>query len=1324
MSYPRVLGAISDRLRIPAPDGRTRFRIVDFSGPPVAFSPRTGRRIETENEGGLFYFAEELEGAAPIWAVGPNGYQTPAGVTGVPPAAAGLAEASNAADYLVLSAPGLLASAERLAQYRRSQDGFGVRVVNVRQVFDEFGYGVPTPLAIRRFIRATQRWRVPPRFVVLVGDATYRAPTAPPPAWELPSYGNAVSDSWFAMQTNGTLDFTESVALGRLPITEAAEMDLFLRKLTTLESSPPADWHKRALFLSGGISSSEQAQFDAFIQRWATDAARPPAGADTTTISKQSDEILDTSLQDSIRVALEAGNSWLTYFGHSAADTWELVTDPPAEFGNEGRLPVVVSLGCRTGNFAAVAGRRILAEELLFAGEAGAIAHWGSSELGYVSESRTLGTLANQIVFEEFGTLGDTARVIGLAFQEAKRRFSTQATVFSASNIPLKHLLQYALIGDPATRMPYPTRPDLVVEASDVRVTPAVPVLADSALTATVTLRNRGVFPTDSVTVRLRHQRPTRGDTLLAARVAPFGLSAEIAFRLPLTAADVGTHRVEATADPLNEIAEFDEMNNTSGVVTQTVFANGLATVVPLDFGTAPLQPVLRAALALQAAGDGPPQALFEIDREPSFASAAVQRSAPIAVANGYADWTPPLALAAGQPYFWRVRLAGDASAEAWSGARFTAEAAPAADFVQDGALFADTDTDGFVSYDADADAWTFTDYRVNVLTHAEGVDTSFKGQFLVNSGAPILRLSAGYGVLVLDGQTGRVRTFGSAQPYLAGQEDAAVDSLRALITELPEPGDYVVVRTRNLFTSGPVAPGLVDLLRELGSTAADTLRYEDLHLIVTQVGRPGTFWERAVDLGDAPNGFITLDTTLTFSYPEGVATSPPIGPARGWERLDWDARAASGSVTLDVLGTGDAVVLDGLTGGSADLSGIRHQDHPTLRLRARFADESQAATPQLERWAVFFDPVPELVLDPDLLVLPSDSLQEGEPLDFTVPVRNLSFAPSDSVRVTVTVTDEENRTRSVLDRWIPPVLADAVAEVPASADTRGLVGTNLVTARAEQPDPEKLTYNNVAVSRFAVQPDRARPLLRVLVDGEPLENDPGRVLNTQAFGIPYVSATPVIEVTLEDGNDFLALTDPSAVRLTLDGQRVPAEQLQFEPGGGGGPARVRYEPGLLADTLHTLTVAASDASGNPALIGNPDYDLAADSLAQLTEYQVHFRVASTPEIFSAYPYPNPMSRETRFLLRSATDLRSYDDLRIRIYTVAGRLIRELDVLGGDGVDGSLGANWNGVRWDGRDEDGDPVASGIYLYRVLARADGSEVRVQGGNDIERIAVIR
>ena len=35
-------------------------------------------------------------------------------------------------------------------------------------------------------------------------------------------------------------------------------------------------------------------------------------------------------------------------------------------------------------------------------------------------------------------------------------------------------------------------------------------------------------------------------------------------------------------------------------------------------------------------------------------------------------------------------------------------------------------------------------------------------------------------------------------------------------------------------------------------------------------------------------------------------------------------------------------------------------------------------------------------------------------------------------------------------------------------------------------------------------------------------------------------------------------------------------------------------------------------------------------------------------------------------------------------------------------ADGHYGAGLQRVRWDGRDEDGRPAASGVYLYRIRA----------------------
>ena len=70
---------------------------------------------------------------------------------------------------------------------------------------------------------------------------------------------------------------------------------------------------------------------------------------------------------------------------------------------------------------------------------------------------------------------------------------------------------------------------------------------------------------------------------------------------------------------------------------------------------------------------------------------------------------------------------------------------------------------------------------------------------------------------------------------------------------------------------------------------------------------------------------------------------------------------------------------------------------------------------------------------------------------------------------------------------------------------------------------------------------------------------------------------------------------------------------------------------------------------------------------------------------------PNPFNPATtiRIALPAATD---WD---INVYDVAGRLVKTFDGQAGS-------AQFVDVRWDGTDNNGSPVSSGVYLYRVRA----------------------
>ena len=70
---------------------------------------------------------------------------------------------------------------------------------------------------------------------------------------------------------------------------------------------------------------------------------------------------------------------------------------------------------------------------------------------------------------------------------------------------------------------------------------------------------------------------------------------------------------------------------------------------------------------------------------------------------------------------------------------------------------------------------------------------------------------------------------------------------------------------------------------------------------------------------------------------------------------------------------------------------------------------------------------------------------------------------------------------------------------------------------------------------------------------------------------------------------------------------------------------------------------------------------------------------------------PNPFNPSTEIRFAVATAGR----VDLAVYDLTGRRIRTL-------VAASLPAGEHAVRWDGDDENGAPLASGLYLYRVTA----------------------
>lgn len=80
------------------------------------------------------------------------------------------------------------------------------------------------------------------------------------------------------------------------------------------------------------------------------------------------------------------------------------------------------------------------------------------------------------------------------------------------------------------------------------------------------------------------------------------------------------------------------------------------------------------------------------------------------------------------------------------------------------------------------------------------------------------------------------------------------------------------------------------------------------------------------------------------------------------------------------------------------------------------------------------------------------------------------------------------------------------------------------------------------------------------------------------------------------------------------------------------------------------------------------------------------------PEVFALRQnYPNPFSPSTTIPFEIARS--SARQVSLVIIDVLGRRVRTL-------VDGALSPGQYSFVWNGRDEFGSPVASGLYLYRL------------------------
>lgn len=149
----------------------------------------------------------------------------------------------------------------------------------------------------------------------------------------------------------------------------------------------------------------------------------------------------------------------------------------------------------------------------------------------------------------------------------------------------------------------------------------------------------------------------------------------------------------------------------------------------------------------------------------------------------------------------------------------------------------------------------------------------------------------------------------------------------------------------------------------------------------------------------------------------------------------------------------------------------------------------------------------------------------------------------------------------------------------------------------------------------------------------------------------------------------------------------------------------VRYPLSQLPEGRHRIEVKA--------------WDVANNSATGFTE----FVVAGSAGIALQHVlnYPNPFTDRTCFQFDH--NLHNQDlDVLIQIYTVSGRLVKTLEQT--VFTDGAI-RQGDCIEWDGRDDFGDQLARGVYLYKVKVRGAGiGSIGRSGESDFEKLVILK
>lgn len=219
---------------------------------------------------------------------------------------------------------------------------------------------------------------------------------------------------------------------------------------------------------------------------------------------------------------------------------------------------------------------------------------------------------------------------------------------------------------------------------------------------------------------------------------------------------------------------------------------------------------------------------------------------------------------------------------------------------------------------------------------------------------------------------------------------------------------------------------------------------------------------------------------------------------------------------------------------------------------------------------------------------------------------------------------------------------------------------------------------------------DNVGPTVRLYMNDETFIS--GGITNESPIFLAFLEDENGINTASGIGHDIVAILDGDESNPYILNDYYETELDDYTKG------KVRFPFRNLAKGLHTITFRAWDVYNNP-VTAEIQFIVTGDETVTLT---------------NVLNYPNPLVNYTQFWF---THNRPFEplDVQVQIMTVTGKIVKTINQV--VSTEGFLSRD---ISWDGKDDFGDKIGKGVYIYKLTVKSNFTNKKSE---KIEKLVIL-